>query len=114
MQHLLLHFVLTLISIQAIHAQELYIPRDVQEAYKNETRSMDGKPGKKYWQNYGRYNITVTATPPNRTIKGSETIMYVNNSPDTLRNPNIKLFLNICKINYITIFKLFISSINTC
>jgi hypothetical protein len=28
------------------------------------TRSADGKPGSKYWQNFGRYNISITATPP--------------------------------------------------
>ncbi len=97
MRNLLFGCALTLISLSCLQAQDLYIPRDVQQAYKNETRSMDGKPGKKYWQNYGRYSINITATPPNRTIKGSETIMYVNNSLDTLRSPNIKLFLNIHK-----------------
>lgn len=78
-------------------AQTLYTPRDIKEAYKNETRSMDGRPGKNYWQNRGRYNITITAMPPDRNIKGSETITYINNSPDTLRNPVIKLFINIHK-----------------
>ncbi len=78
-------------------AQSLYMPRDVKQAYKKGTRSMDGRPGKNYWQNYGRYNITITALPPDRNIKGTETITYINNSPDTLRNPVIKLFLNIHK-----------------
>ena len=73
------------------------MPRDVKAAYKKETRSMNGKPGKNYWQNYGRYNINITAMPPDRNIKGSETITYINNSPDTLRNTVIKLFLNIHK-----------------
>jgi len=71
--------------------------RDVKQAYKNGTRSMDGKPGKNYWQNHGRYAITITAMPPGRTVKGAETITYINNSPDTLRSPSIKLFLNIHK-----------------
>jgi hypothetical protein len=84
-------------SIICANAQTLYMPREVKDAFKKETRSMDGKPGKNYWQNYGRYNITVTATPPDRNIKGSETIMYVNNSSDTIHNPTIKLFLNIHK-----------------
>ena len=75
----------------------LYMPRDIKQAYANGTRSMDGKPGKNYWQNHGRYNITLTAMPPDRNIKGSETITYFNNSTDTLRNPGIKLFLNIHK-----------------
>ncbi len=76
-------------------AQPLYMPRNIQKAYQKGTRSMDGKPAGKYWQNYGRYNITVTASPPNRTIKGTEDITYINNSPDTLRNLVIKLILNI-------------------
>ncbi|MEP6712449.1 MAG: M1 family metallopeptidase, partial [Ferruginibacter sp.] len=78
-------------------AQTLYMPRDVKAAYNKFTRSMDGKPGKNYWQNYGRYNITVTVTPPDRVFKGSEKITYVNNSNDTLRNPIFKLISNIHK-----------------
>ncbi len=81
----------------SLSAQELYIPRDVQKAYAKETRSKDGKPGKNYWQNSARYNISITAMPPDRNIKGRETITYFNNSNDTLRNPAIKLFLNIHK-----------------
>jgi hypothetical protein len=97
MKHLLIICSLITCGIAGANAQTLYMPREVKEAFKKETRSMDGKPGKNYWQNYGRYNITVTATPPDRNIKGSETIMYVNNSTDTIRNPVIKLFLNIHK-----------------
>jgi hypothetical protein len=81
----------------SINAQDLYMSRDVKQSYKNGTRAMDGKPGKNYWQNHGRYAITITAMPPDRTVKGAETISYINNSPDTLRNPSIKLFLNIHK-----------------
>jgi hypothetical protein len=69
----------------------------VKQAYKNGTRSMDGKPGRNYWGNHARYTINITAMPPDRNIKGTETITYFNNSPDTLRNSNIKLFLNIHK-----------------
>jgi hypothetical protein len=78
-----------------MHAQQLYIPRNVQDAYKKGTRSMDGKPGKNYWQNTADYKIDVTLAPPNRTITGKETIVYTNNSPDTVNNPIIKLILNI-------------------
>jgi Peptidase family M1 domain len=77
------------------HAQELYMPRDIKRAYKNGTRSADGSPGKNYWQNFGRYNITITASPPNKDIKGTEQITYINNSPDTLKRLNMKLILNI-------------------
>jgi hypothetical protein len=81
----------------SLSAQELYLPRDVQKAYAKETRSKDGKPGKNYWQNSARYNISITAMPPDRNIRGRETITYFNNSNDTLGNPAIKLFLNIHK-----------------
>ena len=75
----------------------LYMPRAVKQAYRRGTRSPDGRPGANYWQNRGRYNIAMTALPPNRTVRGSEQITYFNNSPDTLHNPVIKLFLNIHK-----------------
>src|SRR3954470_24545585 len=76
-------------------AAQLYMPRAVKQAYANGTRSPDGRPRPRYWQNRGRYDITITAAPPERTVRGTEQIVYVNNSPDTLANPVIKLFLNI-------------------
>ena len=75
-------------------AQSLYMPRNVKQAYQKGTRSIDGKPGKNYWQNSARYAINITCTPPNRTIQGSEEITYINNSPDTLNFLVFKLFLN--------------------
>lgn len=75
----------------------LYMPRDVANAYQKGTRSPDGKPGSKYWQNKATYNITMTVTPPDRIVKGVETITYVNNSPDTLKSLVAKLYLNIHK-----------------
>lgn len=81
----------------SLNAQNLYWPRDLKKAYRNQTRSNDGYPGKKYWQNTGHYNITITALPPDRTIKGSEQISYINNSPDTLRVLVFKFIQNIHK-----------------
>jgi len=96
MKHILLSSCLSFIII-SLSAQELYTPRDIKEAYRKGTRSLDGRPGKNYWQNRGRYNISVTALPPDRNVKGEESITYFNNSPDSIRNPIIKLFLNIHK-----------------
>ena len=76
-------------------AQQLYTPRNVQDAYKKETRSLDGKPGKNYWQNTADYDIAVKLSPPARTITGTETIVYTNNSPTPLQNIIMKLILNI-------------------
>ena len=77
--------------------QSLYSPRAVAKAFRNGTRSPDGRPGPKYWQNRARYDITVTALPPDRTIRGTEQVAYANNRPDTLKNLVIKLLLNIHK-----------------
>ncbi|HEX3384680.1 MAG TPA: M1 family peptidase, partial [Mucilaginibacter sp.] len=79
------------------NAQELYMPREIKNAYHNGTRSMDGRPGKNYWQNHGRYNINITVAPPKRDVTGTEHIVYVNNSPDTLKTLNMKVYMNIHK-----------------
>lgn len=92
----ILSCLLTFLLLQA-NAQDLYMPRDIKKAYQKGTRSPDGKPGKNYWQNFGRYSISVTVAPPNRDVKGTEQIIYINNSPDTLKRLNFKLIMNIHK-----------------
>ena len=82
-------------SMAQLKAQSLYMPRDIQKAYQKGTRAPDGRPGPNYWQNTADYNIHVTALPPDRNIKGTEQIVYTNNSPDTLKRLNLKLILNI-------------------
>ena len=76
-------------------AQTLTMPPEIQKAYDNGTRSLSGKPGNKYWQNHGRYTISLTVMPPDNTIRGVEQITYFNNSPDTLRSLNMKLIVNV-------------------
>ena len=78
-------------------AQELYAPHAVKEAWAHGTRSRDGRPGPKYWQNHARYSITVATTPPDRRVTGSEQIVYFNDSPDTLRTLVFRLLVNIHK-----------------
>ncbi|MGH7627354.1 MAG: M1 family metallopeptidase [Gemmatimonadaceae bacterium] len=78
----------------SLEAQALYMPRTIRKAYANGTRALDGNVGPKYWQNRGRYTITITALPPDRRISGTEEITYRNESPDTLRVLVIKLFAN--------------------
>lgn len=78
-------------------AQELYMPRNIKEAYAKETRSMDGKPGKKYWQNHGAYTMDITVNPATKTVSGTETIVYENNSNDTLKNMAIRFVNNLHK-----------------
>src|SRR6478735_7501231 len=94
----LIFFCLIIVSVcDGLSAQDLFMPRNIKRTYAQGTRSIDGKPGKNYWQNSARYNINITAMLPSRIIKGNETITYINNSPDTLKTPAIKLFINIHK-----------------
>ena len=75
-----------------------YIPLNFMNAYGNDTRSYDGEPGEKYWQNRADYKIEVELNPANRTIYGNERIDYQNNSPDYLRNLYLKLYQDLYKI----------------
>ncbi len=83
--------------IQVAAQDVLYTPRNVQYAVEKGTRSLDGKPGKHYWQNKGIYNISIAANPPNQNIAGEESITYINNSPDSLKSLLIRLVENIHK-----------------
>ncbi len=85
---------LLLICFLQSNAQTLTMPDYVQQAYQKGTRTLNGKPGKNYWQNTARYNISISAAPPNRLITGSEEIIYVNHSPNTLNELVMKLIQN--------------------
>ncbi|MEP7128086.1 MAG: M1 family metallopeptidase [Chitinophagales bacterium] len=75
----------------------LPIPRNVQPAYASGSRSMDGNPGPQYWQNRGDYTMKINFDPATRLLSGSETIVYYNNSPDTLQQIVIHLYPNFFK-----------------
>ena len=77
-------FFLSLYFVSSINAQQLYIPRNIQKAFDDGTRSMDGKPGKNYWQNFADYDLKIKFNPKTRLVEGTEEIIYYNNSPDTL------------------------------
>lgn len=76
-------------------AQDLTMPRNIEQAYTNGTRAHDGKPGKNYWQNTADYTIKVDYNPKTRLLKGSVDIAYTNNSPDTLKQILFKLYPNV-------------------
>ncbi|MEP6465594.1 MAG: peptidase, partial [Parafilimonas sp.] len=76
-------------------AQPLPVLRNYGAAYNNQTRSADGKPGAKYWQNTAAYTINVSFAPATRIIAGGEEIIYTNNSPDTLQEVWFKLYPNL-------------------
>ncbi|MFB6457891.1 M1 family metallopeptidase [Chitinophaga sp. Hz27] len=91
----ILSFLLAATIQQAVAQQPLYMPLNIKQAYEKGTRNESGAPGAKYWQNHADYNIQVSFAPETNRVAGAETIIYTNNSQDTLREINFKLFPNL-------------------
>lgn len=82
-----------------VHTQPtLYISRNFKNAYEKNSRSYDGSPGGKYWQNKSEYKIRAELLPKERLLSGEEVIIYYNNSPDTLKQVILKLLPDIYRI----------------
>ena len=93
-------FVLVALAVRPVLGQstkEMFIPREYRQAYNNETRSNEGIPGKKYFQNSADYVIKAEFFPDAKLLKGKELITYKNNSSDSLRNIYINLYQNLYK-----------------
>lgn len=73
------------------------MPRNIKKAYEKGTRSIDGNPGKNYWQNKGVYDIKEEVNTADKSISGTETILYSNNSSDTLKGIAIRFVNNLHK-----------------
>jgi hypothetical protein len=51
----------------------------------NAYRTASGEPGPSYWQQRADYTVAATLDTTAKTIRGTVSIRYTNNSPDTLR-----------------------------
>jgi hypothetical protein len=60
----------------------------------NVYRSSNGAPGPNYWQNRADYDIHAAIDTSAKTLTGTETITYTNNSPDTLTSMWLQLDQN--------------------
>jgi hypothetical protein len=67
----------------------------LQRALDRGTRSPDGAPGPEYWTNTAEYVIDAVLSPTTNMLRGSETVTYHNNSPDTLRQLVVNLYQNL-------------------
>jgi hypothetical protein len=85
------------LSLYVPAQSELYLPREIKNAYLKNTRSFDGKPGADYWQNFSSYDIKASIDPSAKILQGSLKVIYENNSPDTLKSLVFKLFQNMNK-----------------
>ncbi len=93
----LLLLLVILTSSPSLCQEDLFIPRNIQEAYNKGTRSPDGKPGPNYWQNSADYKIEVEFDPSNYLLNGHGEITYHNDSPDSLNRIVLRLYPNIFK-----------------
>ena len=71
--------------------------RAFEQAVAEGTRTRRGAPGPNYWTNTATYDLDATVDPAANTLRGTGTIRYRNNSPDTLRQMVIHLRQNIHK-----------------
>ncbi|MGM0547338.1 MAG: M1 family metallopeptidase [Bacteroidota bacterium] len=73
------------------------IPNAFFNAIDNKTRTMSGQPGDDYWSQWANYDIDVELLPADTLVKGTATITYYNNSPDTLDALYMELSQNLHK-----------------
>lgn len=85
-------------SITNLNAQSnLFTPLNFLKAVDKGTRTLNGMPGKNYWQNSSDYFIKAKIHPLERLLEGSQRIIYYNNSPDSLASIYLRLYQNIQK-----------------
>ena len=70
-------------------------PSRYQDAIDAGTRSLDGRPGEKYWQQRADYRIAVEIEPETARLTGSETITYYNDGPDELSTIVVRFYQNV-------------------
>ncbi len=99
---ILLAFVLTAILAADVTGQNVRpIPYPVfysnafERALEHGTRSDSGAPGPEYWTNTAEYRIEAALSPTTNMLRGTETVTYHNNSPDTLGYLLVNLYQNL-------------------
>ncbi|MBA3658400.1 MAG: M1 family metallopeptidase [Gemmatimonadales bacterium] len=74
-------------------------PTDVTAAYERAvasgTRSANGRPGPKYWQQSAEYRIAAELNPLSKRLSGKGEITYHNHSPDSLPFVYVQLLQNL-------------------
>ncbi|HUE95498.1 MAG TPA: M1 family metallopeptidase [Longimicrobiaceae bacterium] len=66
-----------------------------QRAVQEGTRSVTGAPGPAYWRNEASYTIAAEIEPRTALLRGSERIVYRNNSPTVLLSVVLNLYQNV-------------------
>jgi hypothetical protein len=72
----------------------VYASTEFAAAITRGTRTRSGRPGASYWVQHARYSIDAQLDPTTDRVTGHERVVYLNNSPDTLRRLAIHLRQN--------------------
>ena len=72
-------------------------PPDFEWAIQQGTRTTSGAPGRAYWQQWARYDLTARLLHERKVLEGRGTITYYNRSPDTLNPVFLQLIQNLHK-----------------
>jgi len=71
------------------------VPPAFLRAIANGTRTRTGAPGPNNWVQHARYSIDASIDPATNTVTGTEHVVYLNNSPDTLARLAVYLRQNV-------------------
>lgn len=88
-------FMICVFGVLSAQNSTLNLPYNLLSVYSAGTRSLDGLPGKNYWQNKSQYKISAEINPETRELTGKETVLYFNDSPDTLKQLVLRLYPDI-------------------
>ena len=72
----------------------VYESPEFTRAVQRGTRTRTGEPGPRYWVNRARYSIDASIDVGKNLVRGSEQVVYRNNSPDTLARIAVHLRQN--------------------
>lgn len=101
-----------LFGIRVFAQIALPVPRNIQTTFDKETRSHNGAPGSKYWQNKADYDIRIAFDPNTQKVSGMVTVTYFNQSPDTLRELLFKIYPNLYREGSMRMVSLDSSDVN--
>ncbi len=71
------------------------VPAAFRAAVERGTRTTNGRPGERYWQQEVRYVIRAELDPTTALLRGTERIVYLNRSPVPIRSVVLNLYQNV-------------------
>jgi hypothetical protein len=71
------------------------VPAAFRAAVERGTRTPEGRPGARYWQQEVRYHVEAELDPATALLRGRQRIVYRNRSPEPIRSVVLNLYQNI-------------------